>query len=107
MGRAITYKRTDRLDRGTGQMSQKIDQSVEKNPKAKKTISLEAHVDERLTKVCSYLGCSIHSYLIAKVGEAVSRDFVQFQLGNNIDSQQELMKLITGMLQVGENPKDS
>lgn len=79
-------------------MSLNTDQSKDKSPKAKKTINLEAHIDERLTKVCGHLGMSIHSYLVAKIGESVSRDFVQFQLGSTMDSQGEFMRQMTQLL---------
>lgn len=87
-------------------MSQNTDPSKDKNPKAKKTISIEAHIDEKLTQVCGHLGCSIHSYLVAKVGEVVSRDFVQFQLGSTINSQDELIRLMTQMLKDEQHKKD-
>ena len=58
-------------------MSQKIDPSVDKSPKVKKSINIDAHIDERITKVAHHLGCTPHSYLVAKIGEAVSRDFVK------------------------------
>jgi hypothetical protein len=87
-------------------MSQMTDPSTDKNPKAKKTISIEAHIDEKLTQVCGHLGCSIHSYLVAKVGEAVSRDFVQFQLGSTMNSQDEFMRLMTQILTDEKITKD-
>lgn len=88
-------------------MSQKNDQNMDKNPKVKKTINLEAHIDERLTRVCGHLGCSVHSYLVAKIGEAVSKDFVQFQLGNSMDVQQEFMRVMTQQLISAEESEDN
>ncbi len=79
---------------------------MDKKPKAKKTISLEAHIDDKLTQVCGYLGLSIHSYLVAKVGEVVTRDFAQFQLGSTMDSQGEFMRQITQILKDEKITKD-
>ncbi len=87
-------------------MSKIDDPSKDKNPKAKKTINLEAQIDERLTKVCGHLGMSIHSYLVARIGEAVSRDFVQFQLGSTMDSQGEFMRQMTQILKDEKITKD-
>lgn len=50
----------------------------DKKPKVTKTIKLEDDLNNRLNSLCEHLGVTPHSYLISKVGEAISRDEVSY-----------------------------
>lgn len=69
-----------------------------KAAKVKKTINIDAHVSERLSEVCDYLGVTPHAYLLARVGECVSRDYVQFQVGRSVDINEELLRVLSGAI---------
>lgn len=80
-------------------MTEELDESQHvKATKIKKSISIEAHVNDRLMEVCQYLGVTPHAYLVARVGESISRDHVQFQVGKNVDINEKLLGLFTSVV---------
>lgn len=52
-------------------------------PKVSRAVRLSPHVDEKLVAVCERLGVNINAYLIAEIGKAVNRDYLQFEVAES------------------------
>lgn len=83
-----------------------LDSQHVKPTKIKKTINIDAHISDRLIEVCDYLGVTPHAYLVARVGECVSRDYVQFQVGKSVDINEEMLKLLASAFSGEKSTKE-
>lgn len=67
----------------------------EKKKKVGRTVNLESSVNDRLISLCAHLGVNPNSYLLNKIGEAISKDEVSYIASRNVASQQnELAKFL-------------
>lgn len=51
--------------------------------KVSRAVRLSPHIDEKLVAVCERLGVNINAYLIAEIGKAVNRDYLQFEVAES------------------------
>lgn len=66
---------------------------TDKKPKVGRTVKLESDINDRLLSLCAHLGVNPNSYLVNKIGEAISRDEVSYIASRNATNQQtELAK---------------
>ena len=67
----------------------------DKKPKVGRTVKLESDINDRLLSLCAHLGVNPNSYLVNKIGEAISKDEVSYIASRNVSNQQnELAKFI-------------
>lgn len=67
----------------------------EKKKKVGRTVNLESSVNDRLISLCAHLGVNPNSYLLNKIGEAISKDEVSYIASRNVTNQQnDLSKFI-------------
>ena len=57
--------------------------------KVSRAVRLSPAVDAKLVAVCDRLGVNIHAYLIAEIGKAVNRDYLQFEVA---ESQKDALR---------------
>jgi hypothetical protein len=55
----------------------------ESSSKKMRTVRLEPHIDEKMCLVAERLGMNVNAYLVARIGEAVNRDYLAFELAQN------------------------
>lgn len=68
---------------------------TDKKPKVGRTVKLESDINDRLLSLCEHLGVNPNSYLINKIGEAISKDEVSYIASRNVANQNnELSKFI-------------
>jgi len=68
---------------------------ADKKPKVGRTVKLESDINDRLLSLCAHLGVNPNSYLVNKIGEAISKDEVSYIASRNVTSQQnELAKFL-------------
>lgn len=66
---------------------------TDKKPKVGRTVKLEGDINDRLLALCAHLGVNPNSYLVNKIGEAISKDEVSYIASRNVVNQQnELSK---------------
>lgn len=58
-------------------------------PKISRAVRLSPHIDAKLVAVCDRLGVNINAYLIAEIGKAVNRDYLQFEVA---ESQKDALR---------------
>lgn len=67
----------------------------DKKPKVGRTVKLESDINDRLLSLCAHLGVNPNSYLVNKIGEAISKDEVSYIASRNVANQQnELAKFL-------------
>lgn len=71
--------------------------SEERN-KVGRTLRLEPDLNDRLVSLCAHLGVNPNSYLLNKVGEAISRDEVSYIATRNSDTQKEQLAAFIEMV---------
>lgn len=59
------------------------DKSQSGTPKVSRAVRLSPHIDAKLVAVCDRLGVNINAYLIAEIGKAVNRDYLQFEVAES------------------------
>jgi hypothetical protein len=61
---------------------------TDKKPKVGRTVKLESGINDRLLSLCDHLGVNPNSYLVNKIGEAISKDEVSYIASRNVTNQQ-------------------
>jgi hypothetical protein len=59
----------------------------EKKKKVGRTVNLESSVNDRLISLCAHLGVNPNSYLLNKIGEAISKDEVSYVASRHVANQ--------------------
>jgi|TARA_B100001059_G_C17795493_1_gene562795 hypothetical protein len=60
---------------------------TEKKAKVGRTVKLESDINDRLLSLCEHLGVNPNSYLINKIGEAISKDEVSYIASRHVANQ--------------------
>lgn len=64
---------------------------TDKKPKVGRTVKLESGINDRLLSLCDHLGVNPNSYLVNKIGEAISKDEVSYMASRNITNQHNVL----------------
>lgn len=74
-----------------------MDVNQEKEPLPKKmcSVRLEGHIYEKMALVADRLGMNVNAYLVARIGEAVNKDYQFYEIAKNQnDSMQNFFSQI-------------
>ena len=71
-----------------------------KNPKFSRSLKLDIALNDRLVVLCKHLGVNPNSYLLNKVGEAVSKDEVAYLASKSVN---EMNKQLSDFMQMVES----
>jgi predicted DNA-binding protein len=74
-----------------------MDANQEKETPAKKmcSVRLESHIYEKMALVADRLGMNVNAYLVARIGEAVNKDYQFYEIAKNQnDSMQNFFNQI-------------
>lgn len=55
----------------------------ESQPKKMCSVRLENHIYEKMALVADRLGMNVNAYLVARIGEAVNRDYQFYEIAKN------------------------
>lgn len=58
-------------------------ESKDKEPKKMRSVRLEPHIERKLSLVAEKLGLNVNAYLVARIGEAVNRDYQVYEIAEN------------------------
>lgn len=76
---------------------------TEKKPKVGRTVKLESDINDRLLSLCEHLGVNPNSYLVNKIGEAISKDEVSYIASRHVSNQnKELVKFFEALAKSAE-----
>lgn len=62
-----------------------------KEPKKMRSVRLEPHIEQKLSLVAEKLGLNVNAYLVARIGEAVNRDYQVYEIAEIAERQQQAM----------------
>ena len=74
-----------------------MEHNTEKEPHPKKmcSVRLENHIYEKMALVAERLGMNVNAYLVARIGEAVNKDYQFYEIAKNQnDSMQNFFNQI-------------
>jgi hypothetical protein len=67
-----------------------------KEPKKMRSVRLEPHIEQKLSLVAEKLGLNVNAYLVARIGEAVNRDYQVYEIAER--QQQAMMAMFEARL---------
>lgn len=77
-----------------------MEHNIEKESQPKKmcSVRLENHIYEKMALVADRLGMNVNAYLVARIGEAVNKDYQFYEIAKNQqESMQNMMNQILSL----------